>query len=66
MLEHQKIVLQGVSNDKYLFRKELIKSLSWLNENDKQKLIKWVKEQFAHLHADVIMDVLYPKYDYAS
>lgn len=66
MLEHQKIVLQGVSYDKYLFRKELIKSLSWLNKSDQQTLIKWVKEKFASRHADVIIDVLYPKYDYAS
>lgn len=66
MLEHQKKVLTSVSFDKPLFRKELIKSLSWLNEEEQIQLAKWVKENFAHLHSDIIMDVFYPKYDYAS
>lgn len=66
MLEHQKKVLQGVGNDKYLFKKELLKSLGWLNENEIKLLTQWVKEQFTHMHADVLMDVLYPKFNYAS
>ena len=66
MLEHQKIVLQGVSYDKYLFRKELVKSLSWLNNEEQKQLAKWVKENFIHQHTETIMDVFYPKYEYAS
>lgn len=66
MLEQQKMVLDGVSFDKVLFRKELIKSLSWLDEVEQKKLVKWVKEKYAHQHADVIMGVFYPKYNYAS
>lgn len=66
MLEHQKKVLKSVSFDKTLFRKELIKSLSWLNNKEQIQLAKWVRENFAHLHANIIMDVCHPKYDYAS
>lgn len=65
MLEHQKMVLKGVSSDKALFRKELKKSLLWLNEKEQKLLSKWVKENFAHLHADVIMDELYFKLERA-
>jgi hypothetical protein len=66
MLEHQKIVLNGVKNDKKLFRKELIKSLAWLNSHEQIQLRKWVRENFHHVHAEIIKDVLYPKYEQAS
>ena len=66
MLEHQKIVLNGVKNSKKLFKKELIKSMIWLNAHDQTKLRRWVREKFYHLHAEIIKDVLYPKYEQAS
>ncbi len=66
MLEHQKNILLGVSSNKALFRKELIKSRSWLNESERKKILMWVKENFAHTHSDVIMDVFNPDYDYSS
>ena len=66
MLEHQKIVLNGVKDDKRLFRKELIKSLIWLNAQEQTQLRKWVYENFHHLHAEIIKDVLHPKYEQAS
>jgi hypothetical protein len=66
MLEHQKIVLDRVKNDKQLFRKELIKSMVWLDVHQQTQLRKWVREKFYHLHTDVIKDVFYPKYDYVN
>jgi hypothetical protein len=66
MLEHQKIVLNGVKNNKKLFRKELIKSLAWLNNNEQTQLRKWVKENFICLHAEIIMDVFHHNYQNAS
>ena len=65
MLEHQKIVLNGVQFDKRLFKKELIKSLVWLPPNEQIQLRKWVKEHFYHSHADVINDVFHPKLENA-
>jgi hypothetical protein len=38
MLEHQKLVLEKVSNDRELFRKELLKSLKWLKSYEIYKL----------------------------
>lgn len=62
MLEHQKIVLNGVKNNKKLFKKELIKSMAWLSPHEQTRLRKWVRENFYHLHAEIIKDVLNPKY----
>lgn len=66
MLESCKIVLNGVRDDKQLFKKELIKSLAWLNTNEQKQLSRWVKENFYNQHADVINEILLTKYDYAS
>ncbi len=66
MLEHQKKVLQGVSNDPFLFRKELIKSAAWLNSHELTQLRLWVREQFYPVHKNIIDDILYPRYDFAS
>ncbi len=66
MLKLCKTVLRGVQEDEFLFRKELKKSLSWLNDEDKLRLQIWVEENFYHLHKKVIEDVFYPDYVVAS
>jgi len=58
MLEIQKKVLAGVSSDKGLFRKELIKSYKWLNAIELKELKKWVMDKFYHIHKDIINEVL--------
>ncbi|MCG8700864.1 MAG: hypothetical protein MI922_22610 [Bacteroidales bacterium] len=65
MLEHQKKVLQGVSYDKSLFRKELVKSIAWLNVFELSELRKWLNNSFWQTHADVITEVMYPNYEVA-
>ncbi len=57
MLEHQKTVLKGVSNNKQLFKKELVKSLGWLNNSELTVFIKWVNDNYYNLHGDVINEV---------
>lgn len=57
MLEHQKIVLQNVSDNKELFRKELEKSLKWLKSWEIYKLHRWVKDNFSKSHKEIIDDV---------
>jgi hypothetical protein len=64
MLEIQKKVLNGVSNDKGLFRKELIKAHAWLNALELKELKKWVVDKFYHIHKDIINEVLQLKLDY--
>lgn len=57
MLEHQKIVLSGVADHKQLFRKELRKSLSWLDAKEQHALKKWIRENYYHMHAEAIDEV---------
>ena len=54
MLEHQKIVLQAVADNEQLFRKELKKSLTWLNNEEISQLEKWLIENFSQSHAKTI------------
>lgn len=58
MLEHQMAVLMAVSNEKILFRKELIKSLTWLDQGELAQLRSWVQANFNTQYPDIIEDVL--------
>lgn len=58
MLEHQIIVLRGVSHDKYLFRKELLKSMSWLNAEDQSSLIRWIGENYQSRYPEILKEVI--------
>ncbi len=57
MLEHQKIVIDKVSTNRDLFRKELIKSLKWLDSGEIIELKKWVKEKYWKMHEEVIREL---------
>ena len=48
-LEFYKTVLQKVSFDKTLFRKEYVKALSDLSASDKLKLMWWCNKEFSPL-----------------
>ena len=65
MLELQKYVLRNVSEDKRLFKKELIKSQKWLNAPELGQLRVWVKKHFWATHRDEIEEALYFKYERA-
>ncbi len=65
MLESCKTVLNGVHTNKFLFRKELIKSLSWLDLSDQIKLQDWVRKNFYSEHADVIEEILNTRPNFA-
>jgi hypothetical protein len=60
MLEHQKMVLVNVDYNDDLFRKELQKSLVWLNSNDLINLRVWLKEKYWNTHREIIQEILYP------
>ncbi|MCG8700681.1 MAG: hypothetical protein MI922_21695 [Bacteroidales bacterium] len=66
MLEHQKIVLQNVSYNKSLFKKELCKSIAWLNSAELDQFRLWVREKFWQTHGEIIQEVFYPGYNLAS
>jgi hypothetical protein len=57
MLEHQKKLLEQLSYDKELFRKEIIKSFRWLKSFEIIKLHAWLKQNYYSTHRDVIEDL---------
>jgi hypothetical protein len=58
MLEHQKIVLRNLQYNKELFRKELYKSLAWLNTDEQSKLKEWLEQNFPKTHREIMEEVL--------
>lgn len=57
MLDHQKLLLQKLSHDKGLFRKEIVKSFKWLRSYEILSLHRWLKENYGRTHSDVIHEV---------
>jgi len=57
MLDMSKTILEKVSFDKKLFRKELSKAVKWLKPDEKMMLKVWALTTFGHLYKDVILDV---------
>ena len=57
MLDHQKIILEQLSHDKEMFRKEIVKSFKWLKSYEIIMLGRWLKENYGNTHADVIHEV---------
>jgi len=56
MLEHQKIVLRGVSDNTYLFRKELLKSFNWLSKEERSIFEDWVYNTFKDKQPEVVSE----------
>ena len=54
MLEFCKSVLEKVSFDQVLFRKELIKSIQWINTTDAKSLREWCIEMYGNKYSDII------------
>ncbi|MBS1581803.1 MAG: hypothetical protein JST66_06330 [Bacteroidetes bacterium] len=52
-----KQVLQKVSFDPRLFRKELMKAARWVGQRDQLLLKAWCLATFGHQYKDVILDV---------
>ncbi len=53
-----KHVLQKVSFDQKLFRKELIKSKNWLKRDELHMLKAWALVTFAGVYDELIIEVL--------
>ena len=56
MLELQKFVLEHVGEDARLFKKELMKSISWLSFPDTERLKQWVYHEFGNKHPEIIQE----------
>ncbi len=57
MYELSKNILEKVSFDKTLFRKELIKAVKWLKPDEKVLLMIWCAATFGDKYKDVIKEV---------
>lgn len=57
MLELSQQVLQKVSFDPRLFRKELVKAARWVGDRDQLLLKAWCLATFGHMYKDVILEV---------
>lgn len=57
MLELSQQVLQKVSFDPRLFRKELVKAAQWVGQRDQLLLKAWCLATFGHMYKDVILEV---------
>ena len=60
MLELSKSILEKVSFDKTLFRKELKKAIKWVKPDKKTLLKVWCLATFGHEYAEEIMEVFKP------
>lgn len=58
-LEHSKIVLKNVSDNPYLFRKELLKSLRWIKPEQTTALAAWCFYTFQNNYEDVLTEVFF-------
>jgi len=56
MYEMSQMILEKVSFDKTLFRKELMKAIKWLNPKKRILLYAWCLTQFG-MYKDVILEV---------
>jgi hypothetical protein len=57
MLEHQKKILQKLSYDEKLFKREILKSFRWLKSYEIILLHEWLLVNFGKTHRNVINDV---------
>ena len=57
MLEHQKIIIAHVANNKNLFEKEICKSMGWLNVDEQKELYKWLLSEYGDSHREIIQSV---------
>ena len=57
MLEHQKTILNKVSYNPGLFKKELEKSVKWLSSDELLALYTWLIVHYSSKYVDLISDV---------
>lgn len=56
MYEMSQMILQRVSFDKTLFRKELVKAIKWLKPKERTLLYVWCLANFG-MYRDVVLEV---------
>ena len=57
MYELSRQILEKVSFDQSLFRKELIKAINWIEKEEKLLLKVWCIATFGHIYKDMIYEI---------
>lgn len=57
MLEHQKWIIRNLSGDNELFKKELYKSLAWLEKEEIEELVEWLNSNYWDTNSNEIIAV---------
>lgn len=57
MLDQQKTVIERASDNKELFRKEIVNSFRFLKSYELLQLHFWLKRKYNHQYGDVIRDI---------
>lgn len=57
MLEHQKWIIRNLSGDKEVFKKELYKSLAWLEKEEIEELVEWLNSNYWDTNSNEIIAV---------
>ena len=57
MFEMSKKILERVSFDRTLFRKELTKAVRWIKPDEKLLLQVWCLSTFGHMYKETILEV---------
>jgi hypothetical protein len=57
MIEYAKVILPKVSFNKLLFKKELMKCISWMNPVERFELKQWCFNTFYPQYRDVLDEV---------
>lgn len=57
MIEYAKVILPKVCFWKNLFKKELLKCVSWTKSIEMEELVCWCYENFYEMHPDVLDEV---------
>ncbi|MFC2138257.1 hypothetical protein ACFLTE_08790 [Bacteroidota bacterium] len=59
VLDFKKLALQCISDDKQLFKEELIRSIDMLTATDILILYNWLEENYLISHCEIINEVFY-------
>jgi len=56
MLEYAKVILPKVSFSRELFRKELLKCINWVKEDEVGELRSWCFENFSEIYPEILYE----------
>ena len=61
MLEYAKVVLLGVCFRELLFKKELIKIISWSQPHEKPEIKRYVYDKYYYMYPDTIDEIFFER-----